>query len=166
VAVARVVYWAQATAKNDLTTTRTRAASSTSSLHQQDDNDEQVRQSYLQARLGAKAVLTGKVGGGATGRVYTLGTLQISGCLNDMQLYYYASIKNKTSNNSNNKSTLFDDYKRDWIESIAAIVEFDGLETLYDPSPRSELTLQQYQPEKAAFVKRLLLDASYRLDVN
>jgi hypothetical protein len=46
----------------------------------------------------------------------------------------------------------------DIIESLAALCEFDGLENLTDPSPRSSLALTQYTNKKALFLKRILLE--------
>lgn len=94
------------------------------------------------ARLGAKALVTGKVGGGATNRVYQLSTLQFRGCLEDIAYY--------------GKSRQVSDLCQDLLEAIAAVVEFDGLETTTDPSPRSSLTLSMYSPKKATYVERLL----------
>jgi hypothetical protein len=128
VAVLRVVYWAQLMA----------------TLLQQAESTDQRKQRYIEARLGCKAVLTGKIGGGSTGRVYTLATLQLSGCLQDLESYAV--------------SRQVADLRQDFYESLAAVVEFDGLETLQDASPRSTLTLQQYNPDKAIYVQRLLLE--------
>jgi hypothetical protein len=46
--------------------------------------------------------------------------------------------------------------KDDLIESLASIVEFDGLETTQDSSPRSSLTLSMYTPVKVIYVQRML----------
>jgi hypothetical protein len=128
VSVLRVIYWAQFIA---------------SSL-QQAETVEQRKQRYIEARLGAKALLTGKVGGGANGRVYALASLQLPEVLHDLQSYA--------------TSRQVEDLRQDFYESIAAVVEFDGLETLQDASPRSTLTLQQYNRDKAIYVERLLLE--------
>lgn len=105
-------------------------------------SEEERRKRYLEARLGAKAALTGKIGGGATGRVFTLSSLQLTGCLNDMDYY------------SKNPFTI--SLRQDFREALASLVEFDGLDTLTDDSPRSSLTLQQYTNQKASFVERVL----------
>jgi hypothetical protein len=128
VSVLRVIYWAQFTA---------------TSL-QQAETLEQRKQRYIEARLGAKAVLTGKIGGGANGRVYALASLQLPGCLEDIESY---AVSRKVG-----------DLRQDFYESLAAVVEFDGLETLQDASPRSTLTLQQYNRDKSIYVQRLLLE--------
>jgi hypothetical protein len=128
VSVLRVIYWAQFTA---------------TSL-QQAETLEQRKQRYIEARLGAKAVLTGKIGGGANGRVYALASLQLPGCLEDIESYAV--------------SRQVADLRQDFYESLAAVVEFDGLETLQDASPRSTLTLQQYNRDKSIYVQRLLLE--------
>jgi hypothetical protein len=110
---------------------------------------EQRKKVYLEARLGAKGILTKRVGGGATGRVYTLAALGVRESLEDLE--WHASNSKGTVN-----SKQFSDWTRDFIEGLAAIVEFDGLETLQDTSPRSSLTLSQFNDNKAAFVQRLL----------
>jgi hypothetical protein len=106
---------------------------------------EQRKRAYLEARLGAKAMVAKKqkVGGGATARVFLLVSLGIQGCLDDLS--YYAKDKKKV-----------DQLKEDLTEALASIVEFDGLETTQDPSPRSSLTLGQYNDQKALFVRRML----------
>ena len=122
----RMAYWAESLVQ-DLKTT---------------DDQEKRKKLYLEARLGAKALVTGKVGGGATNRVYQLSTLQLRGCLEDIAYY--------------GKSRKVSELYQDLLESIAAVVEFDGLETTTDPSPRSSLTLSMYNPQKSSFVQRLL----------
>lgn len=126
VSLLRETYWAESVVQ-DLKTT---------------DDEERRKQVYLQARLGAKALVTGKVGGGASNRVYQLSTLQFRDCLADIAYY--------------GKSRQVSDMTQDLLESIAAVVEFDGLETTTDPSPRSSLTLSMYNPKKATYVQRLL----------
>lgn len=49
-----------------------------------------------------------------------------------------------------------DDTAQDIIESLAACLEFDGLDNLSDPSPRSSLMITQFTNEKARFVERML----------
>ncbi len=95
---------------------------------------------YLEARLGAKALLTGRMGGGANAAVYRLSTLQFTGCCNDLVNAYHANAQ----------------LLQTWREEIAALVEFDGLDSVLDPSPRSSLTLQQYNDKKRTFVQRQL----------
>jgi hypothetical protein len=95
---------------------------------------------YLEARLGAKALLTGRMGGGANAAVYRLSTLQFTGCCNDLVNSYGADAQ----------------LLQAWREEIAALVEFDGLDSVLDPSPRSSLTLQQYNDKKRVFVQRQL----------
>lgn len=116
----------------------------TYTLETSEDIDQRKR-AYLEARLGAKAMVAKKqkVGGGASPRVFMLISLQITQCLDDLN--YYAK---------NNKRVT--QLKEDLIESLASIVEFDGLETTQDPSPRSSLTLGKYNDQKALFVRRML----------
>ena len=47
---------------------------------------------------------------------------------------------------------------QDIVESLAAVVEFDGLDNTQDPSPRSSLALSMYNDSKGIYVKRLLLE--------
>jgi hypothetical protein len=126
VTLLRVKYWAQMA----------------SSSLQQVEPEERRKQHYLETRLAAKALVSQKVGGGATFKVYTLSTLQFRGCLDDIAWY--------------SKSKEVTQLAQDLIESLAAIVEFDGLETTTDPSPRSSLTLSAYTPQKETFVRRML----------
>jgi hypothetical protein len=79
------------------------------------------------------AALTGKIGGGATQRVYSLASVQLPGVLNDLE--WHAKRTPGTS------QRVVNDLKIDLQESLASIVEFDGLETLLNPSPRSSLTV-------------------------
>jgi len=95
---------------------------------------------YLEARLGAKAALTQRLGGGANSAVYTLSSLQLKGCLNDLQMYSPSQATDLQS----------------FTEAIASLVEFDGFDTLTDPSPRSSLTLSQYTESKGIYVRRIL----------
>jgi hypothetical protein len=97
--------------------------------------------------LGAKAMVAEKhkVGGGASGRVYSLAGLQIKECLDDLK--YYAT-----------SSKQMDQYKDDLVEALASLVEFDGLETTQDASPRSSLTMGMYNSQKAVFVRRTLAE--------
>ena len=125
----RLKYWAQATATK---------------LELSEDPDQRQK-AYLEARLGAKAIVAKKrkIGGGATPRVFTLLSLQITECLDDLKFYA-----------KNNKRVV--QLQEDLIDALASIVEFDGLETTLDPSPRSSLTLGQYNDGKALYVRRML----------
>lgn len=110
------------------------------------ETEEEQKKKYLEARLGAKAMVAEKqkIGGGATGQVFALKGLQIKDCLDDLKYY--------------SKTKKMDQYTEDLVESLASIVEFDGLETTQDPSPRSSLTLSQYNGVKAVFVRRMLTE--------
>ena len=123
-------------------------------------DDESVREkkkraAYLEARLGAKVAVTGKIGGGANGNVYMLGSLQIKDCFRDLQYYGKTSTTTRTKSSSPQR-VVVEDLIVDIIESLASIVEFDGLETTQDPSPRSSLTLSMYTDSKATYVTRML----------
>jgi hypothetical protein len=148
VSMLRVLYWAQTTV-DELSAPPTPVAD--------DDDDRKRKKKYLETRLCAKAMLTGKMGGGSTGKVYQLASLQIPGCLSDLE-YYIVSSSLSSNSNSNSKSfkQVLLDAKVTFYESLASIVEFDGLETLLDPSPRSSLTLGQYNEKKVQYIVRVL----------
>lgn len=147
-------------------------------LRRKDHDDESVtmdlgKAPYLEARLGAKAALTGKVGGGANSQVYNMATWQLRGCVKDVIRYYqeydprqFRSVTLSTSTTPTKdeqaqwrrQRVLFDNAVVEITESLAAVVEFDGLDNIQDPSPRSSLTLNQYTDQKAQFVQRTLLE--------
>ena len=111
---------------------------------------------YLEARLGAKSLLTGRVGGGANQKVYTLAGLQLKGCLKDAE--YWANLQAKAGEKKDKLAAIqrYATASEGIVESLAACVEFDGLETTLDPSPRSSLMLGQYTNQKAQFLTRML----------
>jgi hypothetical protein len=147
VTLLRVMYWAQRQAI-ELDTIAAAASSTTSDMGRQ-------RALYLETRLGAKAALTGRIsGGGATSRVYTLATLQLPACLVDLE--WHALHQYRRQENSNNSLRKVSELCLSFRESLASIVEFDGLDTLTDPSPRATLTLTQYNTNKVMFVRRTL----------
>ena len=150
VAVQRVVYWSQSQAD---------ALRRTSNNNADDEQQKQRRKAkYLETRLGAKALLTGRVGGGPTGRVYMLASLQLPGCLQDLEWHASTAARKQQQPTSNNRSrnNAVADLRRTFSEGLASVVEFDGLETLLDPSPRSSLTLSAYNDGKAEYVRRAL----------
>lgn len=113
-----------------------------------DANDEEKGKTlYLEARLGSKVMVaeSKKISGGATANVFMLKSLHLRECLDDLAYYVDRSSKKK-----------MDQYKEDLIESLASIVEFDGLETTLDDSPRSYLTLSMYNAQKSIYVQRML----------
>jgi hypothetical protein len=111
------------------------------------DDEESRKKVYMEARLGSKVMVASskKISGGATVNVFMLKGLHLRECLDD--LTYYADKSSKKQ---------MDQYKDDLIESIASIVEFDGLETTQDDSPRSTLTLGMYNSQKSIYVQRML----------
>ena len=129
VSLIRVLYWAEK-AVTDL----------------KSDDTNVRKQRYLEARLASKAMVTGKVGGGASYNVFTLNSLQVKDCLSDLVSY-------KTDKKERRQA---EDLQTDLIEALASIVEFDGLETTLDTSPRSSLTLTMYTEDKATFVRQTL----------
>lgn len=148
----RVQYWAE-----------TVSASIGDSLANAPPGSTPSKASYVEARLGAKALLTSRVGGGANARVYGLASLQIKGCLKDAQAWYGDSIKAASrSKGGGDKPTdrrrQLESAADDVVESLAACVEFDGLDNTLDPSPRSSLMVSQYTSDKATFVRRTLAE--------
>lgn len=132
-------------------------------------SENQRKQPYIEARLGAKALLTQKIGGGANSRVRELGRFKLKECLDDAsywcgdlaksnqlpsQLTGELTTKNAKKICSNELSTIAEEL----VESLASLVEFDGLETTIDPSPRSSLMLTMYGPQKGKFVFRTLVE--------
>eukprot|EP00591_Stephanopyxis_turris_P014677 CAMPEP_0195533918 /NCGR_PEP_ID=MMETSP0794_2-20130614/41459_1 /TAXON_ID=515487 /ORGANISM="Stephanopyxis turris, Strain CCMP 815" /LENGTH=176 /DNA_ID=CAMNT_0040666603 /DNA_START=336 /DNA_END=866 /DNA_ORIENTATION=- len=116
------------------------------------NDDERKRLgAYVEARLGAKALLTNRVGGGGNARVYELSSFQLRDSLKD-GIYYFT----QTSQNDKKSKMMMENRAEDIVESLAACVEFDGLETTTDPSPRSSLMTSMYTDQKATYVKRLL----------
>ncbi|KAL3938833.1 MAG: hypothetical protein SGBAC_006334 [Bacillariaceae sp.] len=109
--------------------------------------EQEQKKAYLEARVGAKAMVADKkikISGGASLFVITLKGLQIKECLEDLK--YYA------------KNKQMDQYVLDLVESLASLVEFDGLETTQDPSPRSSLTLTMYNESKNMYVQRMITE--------
>ena len=145
VSLLRLTYWAELTA---------------TALQGNEDPDSR-KSRYLEARLASKALVTGKVGGGANLRVFNLNSLQCKGVLTD--LVGYAG-DTTSSNNSYSKAEAtqrrkaMETLQTELLESLASIVEFDGLETTIDPSPRSSLTMSMYTEGKAVFVRRTLTE--------
>ena len=120
---------------------------------------------YLEARLGAKAALTGKIGGGANLRVLNLGKIQLRECLRDTEAWYNddfsTNMKNaskETKSEMKRKRLFVQNAIEGVTDSLASVVEFDGLETLIDPSPRSSLALSMYSNSKAQFIRRTLME--------
>lgn len=136
----RVIYWAKYTADS----------------YDQLASLETKKLMYLETRLSAKAMLTGKLGSGSTGKVYTLSSLQIMGCLNDLE--WYATTTTQTNKYNSFQIQQIQNNKNRFIESLASLVEFDGFDTLQDPSPRSSLTLSQYNDTKLTYMKRTLIE--------
>lgn len=165
VTLLRVRYWAEATGLK-MRYLLSDVQSSSQALISDSNNDsnariDSIKSLYLQARLGSKAILTGKIGGGSNLRVLTLATLDVKDSINDIR-YWYGNIQSDSTPsatiNSNVARLTLEHASEDIIESLANIVEFDGLETTQDPSPRSTLALRMFSVEKAVFVQRLLLE--------
>ena len=126
---------------------------------------DSMKGSYLEARLGAKAALTGRIGGGANMRVINLGQIQLRECLHDTEAWYNAEYTTDMKNASKEDKAEMKIKRLSVLnaiegvtDSLASIVEFDGLETLQDPSPRSSLALSMYSNTKGEFVRRTLVE--------
>lgn len=178
VTILRTEYWAMTVAKsfkaNQLlspTTIDTDGGNSTETVNTQPEmSANQRKQPYLQARLGAKALLTQKIGGGANSRVMKLGTLQLKECLDDARYWcgelakkdqLPAQLTDEVVSTKNGKRICTNDLSDaidELVESLASIVEFDGLETTIDPSPRSSLMLSMYNNQKGTFVYRTIVE--------
>jgi hypothetical protein len=130
--VLRALYWAEL---------------ESSSFEAASGSEDRRKELYLETRLSAKALVTGKIGGGAPNRVYILANLKLRDCLDDLVFYSTSTKKKKVSG-----------LCEDLLESLASLVEFDGLETTQDPSPRSALMLSMYNKEKETFLRRMLKD--------
>jgi len=156
VAVLRTQYWAMKTA--GLLQSRLLTAATDDNSTDPDAgppmSENQRRLPYLEARLGAKALLTQKIGGGATEKVVTLGTFQLRECLADAG--YWCEELAKTAGTKDARRLCRNDLAdtaEELVEALASLVEFDGLETTIDPSPRSSLMLGMYTPQKVSAAK-------------
>lgn len=149
VTILRVQYWAQTMANNIATVTTEYDADGNITSNRRQWN---VQTYYIETRLGSKALLTGRIGGGASEKVYQLASLQIKGCLEDA--VYYSKAQGQSSTSRLRAENAADDI----VDSLASVVEFDGLETTQDPSPRSSLMISMFKVEKGVFVQRLLLE--------
>lgn len=119
-----------------------------------EDNEitsQKRKSTYLEARLGSKALLSKKVGGGGGNlMVITLASFQLRECLEDVTYYITSNTELKS------KRRQAEDVSTNIIESLASIVEFDGLDNTIDPSPRSSLINSMYNDDKATFVRKVL----------
>jgi len=163
VTILRVKYWAMTVSSS----INTKLLSDTTNTGIADISDLQKKAPYLEARLGSKALLTQKIGGGANFKVEELGKLQLKECIDDSKYSCSEMAKNNqlptqlTGEISSAKkakqvicSTELCDASDELLESLASIVEFDGLETTIDPSPRSSLMLSMYNESKGRFIYR------------
>ncbi|KAL7492722.1 hypothetical protein ACHAWT_001734 [Skeletonema menzelii] len=166
VQVLRTKYWAMNVAKS-LNTKLLSPLTNNNSTNVIELSDAQRKQPYLEARLGAKAILTKKIGGGANANVVKLASFQLKESLEDGRYWCTelaktnqlpgqstGELKNGKRFCSNELASISDEI----IESLASLVEFDGLETTIDPSPRSSLMLSMYDSKKGSFVYRTLVE--------
>jgi len=155
VSILRIKYWAETVALSIERNIENTPKSGISDV---------MKAPYLEARLGAKAALTGRAGGGSNAKVYTLKSIQLRDCVKDGLSWYYELYNRnmKGATTSEQKADLkkqrffLENAADEIIESLASIVEFDGLDNTLDPSPRSSLALTMYNESKATFVKRTL----------
>lgn len=150
VSLLRVVYWATSVAQRLEVSISTEdstfmagadtSSGTSSALSYAPVPEPALRSAYLDARLGAKAVLTSRVGVGASYFAYTLAGLQLTGCLNDLEFF----------------NPAIGATKAEFREALASLVEFDGMDSVLDTSPRSSLTLSQYDDKKRTFCLRVL----------
>jgi hypothetical protein len=166
VQVLRTKYWAMNVAKS-LNTKLLSPTTNMNSTNVIELSDAQRKQPYLEARLGAKAILTKKIGGGANANVVKLASFQLKESLEDGR--YWCTQLAKTNQLPGQSTGELKNGKRfcsnelvsisdELIESLASLVEFDGLETTIDPSPRSSLMISMYDSKKGTFVYRTLVE--------
>ncbi|CAB9508011.1 expressed unknown protein [Seminavis robusta] len=117
----------------------------------QSDNPDIRKQRYLEARLASKALVTGKIGGGANYQVFTMNSLQLKDTLRDLVSYASMDLGKEERRRAQ-------DLQTELVESFASVVEFDGLDGTLDGSPRSSLTITMYTENKATFVRRTLTE--------
>jgi len=167
VQVLRTKYWAMNVAKamnNKLLSPPTTNSNSTAVIEL---SEAQRKQPYLEARLGSKAILTKKIGGGANSNVVKLASFQLKECLDDGR--YWCTELAKSNQLPGQSSGQLKNGKRfcsyelesisdEIIESLASLVEFDGLDNIMDPSPRSSLMISMYDSKKGTFVYRTLVE--------
>lgn len=147
VTILRTQFWAMNIAKSLNSKLLTSMPAST-------ELEENVRKlPYLEARLGAKAILTQKIGGGASSTVLKVASFNIKECLEDGK-YWCNQLSKSNEIEKRICTTDLTSISEDLVESLASIVEFDGLETTIDPSPRSSLMLSMYTPSKGKFIYR------------
>ncbi|KAL7475245.1 hypothetical protein ACHAW6_001164 [Cyclotella cf. meneghiniana] len=169
VTVLRTQYWAMNVAKSikyKLFTPTTTTTTTTTSTEHTDNimTEAQRKQPYLEARLGAKALLTQKIGGGSNANVLKLSSFHIKECLDDGK--YWCDDARRIENGAfssprEGRRVCRAELARNaenLVEALASLVEFDGLENTVDPSPRSSLMLSMYTPQKGEFVYRTLME--------
>eukprot|EP00956_Cyclotella_meneghiniana_P019760 scaffold34284_cov56-Cyclotella_meneghiniana.AAC.3 len=151
VTILRTQFWAMNIAKS----LNSKLLSSTPADTELEENVQKLP--YLEARLGAKAMLTQKIGGGATSTVLKVASFNIKECLEDGK-YWCNQLSKSNQIDKRICTTDLTSISEDLVESLANIVEFDGLETTIDPSPRSSLMLSMYNPSKGKFIYRTLTE--------
>lgn len=166
VQVLRTKYWAMNVAKA-MNTKLLSPPTNSNSTAVIELSEAQRKQPYLEARLGAKAILTKKIGGGANSNVVKLASFQLKECLDDGRYWCTDLAKSNqlpgqsTGQLKNGKrfcSNELESISDEIVESLASLVEFDGLDNIMDPSPRSSLMISMYDSKKGTFVYRTLVE--------
>lgn len=169
VTVLRTQYWVMnicESVKSELAFNRSITGNTDEDRENKKASDKKLLSYYLEIRMGSKALLTGKIPGGSNINVYRMAPFQLRECFKDA-LYYCSSAEKtaKKKQKSKSKDSMSskicrtrdaEEYSQDIIESLAACVEFDGLENLQDSSPRASLMIGQYKMEKLLYIYRML----------
>jgi len=146
VTILRVKYWADRLSKS-------------LQIALEENNIIRKKELYLESRLGAKALLTGRIGGGGGGRVYTLAKFDLRKCLQD-GISWFSEMKTETASTTtkrgSNKNSVLQGAAEEIIYALGALVEFDGLDSITDESPRPSLTMTMFSDDKLNYVKRMM----------
>jgi hypothetical protein len=144
VTILRVKYWA-GKLQNSL------------QLASAENNTIRKKELYLESRVGAKALLTGRIGGGGGNiMVYTLANFRLRECLKDAIFWFKNNKQQQPTSTYKQQLRLLIEASEEIIYALGALVEFDGLDNTSDESPRSSLTLSMYNDEKGIFVQRMI----------
>jgi hypothetical protein len=118
------------------------------------NNTIRKKELYLECRMGAKALLTGRVGGGGNSMVYNLATFRLRECLKDGIFWYHK--QQPAAGTNKQQRRLLEEASEEIIYALGALVEFDGFDNTADESPRSSLTITMYNDDKGIFVSRMI----------
>jgi len=122
-----------------------------------ENNSIRKKELYLESRAGAKALLTGRIGGGGGNiMVYTLANFRLRECLKDAIFWFKNNKQQQPTGTYKQQLRLLIEASEEIIYALGALVEFDGLDNTSDESPRSSLTLSMYNDDKGIFVQRMI----------